>query len=109
MMPNDILVNKAHHRVYKILTTDSDEVVWRRYVASIGPVTTREGRVALPYIKQDLIVAVKAARKIGTPFIRWQEDDYNGYGVVSEETMNAETDDDFEEEEDGTVDRLFLH
>ena len=98
-MPNDILVNKAHHRVYKILTTDSDEVVWRRYVASIGPVTTREGWLALTYIKQDIIVAVKAARQSGTPFIRWQEHDYNGYGVVSEETMNAETDEDTEEDD----------
>ena len=106
--PNEILVNNAQRRVYKILTTDSDEVIGQRYMASIGPVTTCEGRAALLHMKRDLHDAIRLARQNGLAFIRWEETEWDGYGAVSEERMNRKDEDEriVRSEDDGDDDTV---
>ena len=86
--PLVILVNNPHRRVYEIPLEDSNEVIVQRYMVSILPVKTREGREALMYMKQDLIKAIENARTAQmTNIVRmlWEESDYDGYGPVTED------------------------
>ena len=95
--PFPTLLYNPHRQVFKVSMADSDEVILQRYAASIWPVTTREGRTALACIMRHLLAAVHLARQERSMFFRWEESDFDGCGVVSEERMNRK-DEDSEEE-----------
>ncbi len=96
-------MDKEHRRVYEIPLKESNEILMQRYLVSILPITSREGREALYIIKLSLIKAIQNARANTnvSACMFWEESDYEGFGSVSEERVFRNDDDEDVDDDEG--------